>query len=220
MDINWLGHACIRIRTRQAVVLMDPAEKSPGFDMGRPTADIVTVSRNHPRHDHVAGVRGQPIVLDGPGEYEIRGVQLFGLSSTLPRVPTDEGEQADGQPERNTAFLVETEGLHIAHLGGGNAPPGGEGAELLSNVDILIVAIDGDKAVDPVAAARTVRNLEPKIVIPVSYPGPNGGDKTSALGAFLEASGLTAGEPQPKLTIQARGLGEEQRVVLLEAQRA
>ena len=139
--------------------------------MGRPAADIVTVSRHHPHHDHTAGVRGRPIVIDGPGEYEIRGVQLFGLSSPLPRAPGENGEQSEGPPERNTAFLVEAEGLHIAHLGGGSVLPGAEGAELLSNVDILIVAIDGDEAIDPEAAARTVRNLEPKIVIPVSLPG-------------------------------------------------
>ncbi len=216
MDISWLGHACVRIRTRQAAVVMDPADKSAGFDMGRPSADIVTVSRHHPHHDHVAGVRGQPIVIDGPGEYEIRGVQLFGLPSPL---PPEQADQADAPPERNTAFLVEAEGLHIAHLGGGCVPPRAEEAELLSNIDILIVAIDGDEAVEPGAAARTVRDLEPTIVIPVSYPGPNDRDKASALGAFLEASGLTAEEAQPKLSIQARTLGEQQRVVLLEAQR-
>ena len=216
MDINWLGHACVRIRTRQAAVVMDPADKSAGFDMGRPAADIVTVSRHHPHHDYAAGVRGQPIVIDGPGEYEIRGVQLFGLPSPL---PPGQAEQVEGAPARNTAFLLEAEGLHVAHLGGGCTPPSGEEAELLSNVDILIVAIDGDEAVEPEAAARTVRSLEPKIVIPVSYPGPNGHDKKSALGAFLEATGLTAGDPQRKLSIQARGLGEEQRVVLLQTQR-
>ncbi|MDA1062601.1 MAG: MBL fold metallo-hydrolase [Chloroflexi bacterium] len=219
MDINWHGNACVRIRTRQAALVMDPTDGSDGFDMGRPAADIVTVSRHHPQHDYIAGVRGEPIVIDGPGEYEIRGLQLYGLASPLSRTEGEHGEQA-GLPERNTAFLVEAEGLHIAHLGGGCAAPGADGAELLSNVDILVVAIAGDEAVDPEAAARTVRNLEPKIVIPVSYPGPNGGEPAGVLAAFLAATGLTAGEPLPKLTIQARGLGEEQRVVLLEARRA
>jgi L-ascorbate metabolism protein UlaG (beta-lactamase superfamily) len=220
VDISWLGHACVRIRTRHAAVVMDPADKSAGFDMGRPTADIVTVSRHHPHHDHVAGVRGQPIVIDGPGEYEISGVQLFGVPSPLPGGNGNgngNGEAAPEAPGRNTAFLIEAEGLRVAHLGGGCAPPRAEEAELFSNVDILIVAIDGEEAIEPAAAARTVRDLEPTIVIPVSYPGPDGREKTSALGAFLEASGLSAEDPQPKLSIQPRGLGEQQRVVLLEA---
>ena len=193
---------------------MDPASKSAGFDMGRPTADIVTISRQHPHHAHAAGVRGQPIVIDGPGEYEIEGVQLFGLSSPL---PAQNGEA----PERNTAFLVEADGLHVAHLGGGCTPPSAEEAELLSNLDILIVPIDGDEAVEPVQAARTVRDLEPKIAIPVSYPGPQArGEASDALKAFLDAMGLSAEESQPKLSIRTRQLGDEQRIVLLIASRA
>ena len=217
MDISWLGHACVRLRTRQAAVVMDPASKSAGFDMGRPSADIVTISRQHPHHAHAAGVRGQPIVIDGPGEYEIEGVQLFGLPSPLPPQPNGENGVV---PPRNTAFLIEAEGLHVAHLGGGCAPPSAGEAELLSNLDILIVPIDGDEAVEPAQAARTVRDLEPTIVIPVSYPGPNAsGAEGAALQAFLDATGLSAEDSQPKLSIRSRQLGE-QRIVLLEASRA
>lgn len=213
MDITWLGHACVRIRTRQAAVVMDPADKTAGFDMGRPAADIVTVSRHHPHHDHVAGLRGQPVVLDGPGEYEIQGVQLYGLSSPLPAV---EGEAA----VPNTAFLLEAEGLHVAHLGGGSVPPGAEDAEILTNADILIVAINGEEPIDTQLAARAVRDLEPAIVIPVSYPGPQAREEGSALRAFLDATGLSAEDPEAKLSINRRQLGEDTRVVLLEASRS
>ena len=217
MDISWLGHACVRVRTRQAAVVMDPADRSAGFDMGRPTADIVTVSRHHPHHDHSGGVRGQPIVIDGPGEYEISGVQIFGIASPLPA-----SDDADGAPDpaarRNTAFLVEAEGMHVAHLGSRCQPPAAE-AELLSNVDILILAITGEEHADPAVAARTVRDLEPKIVIPVGYSRSDGREKQSPLGAFLEATGLTVEDPQQRLSIQRGGLGEQQRVVLLEPSR-
>jgi L-ascorbate metabolism protein UlaG (beta-lactamase superfamily) len=213
VDISWLGHACVRLRTRTAAVVMDPASKDAGFDMGRPTANIVTISRHHPHHAHAAGVRGQPVIIDGPGEYEIEGVQLFGLPSPIP-------PQNGGSPERNTAYLVEAEGLLVAHLGGGCAPPSASEAELLSNVDILIVPIDGDEAIEPTQAARTVRDLEPTIVIPVSYPGPSAKGKDSALQAFLDATGLSAGEPEQKLSVRSRQLGENQRIVLLEASRS
>ncbi len=217
MDISWLGHACVRVRTRHAAVVMDPADRSVGFDMGRPTADIVTVSRHHPHHDHSGGVRGQPVVIDGPGEYEISGVQVFGIANPLPQA-TDESAPPDPAARRNTAFLVEAEGLHLAHLGSGCQPPAAD-AELLSNVDILILAISGEEHAEPAVAARTVRDLEPKIVIPVGYAGQNGDGKQDPLGAFLEATGLSVDDPQARLSIQRRGLGEQQRVVLLEASR-
>ena len=217
MDISWLGHTCVRFRTRQAAVVMDPADRSAGFDMGRPTADIVTVSRHHPHHDHSSGVRGQPIVIDGPGEYEISGVQVFGIASPLP-APDDTEAPPDPAARRNTAFLVEAEGLNLAHLGSGCTAPAAD-AELLSNVDILLVAITGEDHAEPAAAARTVRDLEPRIVIPVGYAPADGRDKQSPLGAFLEATGLTVEDPQARLSIQRRGLGEQQRVVLLEPSR-
>ena len=212
MEISWLGHACVRVRTRRAAVVMDPADRSAGFDMGRPTADIVTVSRRDcPRHAHAGGVRGDPVVIDGPGEYEIAGVQVFGVPSPLP--------PAEGEPpeaSRNTAFLLEAEGLRVAHLGGGCSPPAGEDAELLSNAAILIVAIGG-AAADPAAAARAVRDLEPTVAIPVGYAGTDG---EAALAAFLDACGRTAEEPQPRYGVQARSLGDQPRAVLLEPRRA
>ena len=214
MDINWLGHACVRLRTRQAAVLMDPAGREAGFDMGRPTADIVTISRHHPHHGHAGGVRGQPVIIDGPGEYEIEGVQLFGLPSPLAR----DGE--DAASERNTAYVVEAEGMHLAHLGSGCTPPREDEHGLFSSIDILIVPIGGDESVAPERAARTVRDLEPTIVIPVGYDGPAAaGERSAALRAFLDATGLSGGEPLPRLSIRPRQLGEEQRIVLLEASR-
>ena len=36
VEISWLGHACVRVRTRRAAAVMDPADRSSGFAMGRP----------------------------------------------------------------------------------------------------------------------------------------------------------------------------------------
>ena len=217
MDISWLGHACVRLRTRQAAVVMDPAAREAGFDMGRPSADIVTISRRDPRHAHAAGVRGQPIVIDGPGEYEIEGVQLFGL----PGPPPDAAEDGEGDPPgRSTAYVVEADGLRLAHSGGGGAPPDAEDAALFSSLDILLIPIGGEDAA-PERAARTVRDLEPTIVIPIGYPGPQAqGEGGAALRAFLDAAGLAPGDPLPKLSVRPRQVGEERRAVLLLPSRA
>jgi len=207
LDITWLGHASIRVRTRLATVVMDPADKSAGFDMGRPTANIVTVSHQHPFHANVAGVRGKPIVIEGPGEYEIQGVQLYGLSAELPA-------SGNGAPQRNTAFVLEAEGLHLAHLGGMAIAPGEE-AELFSNLDILVLPLSTENGPDPERAARTVRALEPAITIPVAYTP---GDEQGPLKRFLDSVGISAEAPVERLSLQRRG-GETQRIVLLEPSR-
>jgi L-ascorbate metabolism protein UlaG (beta-lactamase superfamily) len=194
------------VRTRHAAVLADPFERADGLDMGRPTADIVTVSHHDPLRDHVAGVRGQPLVIDGPGEYEVQGVQLTGIAAAArPR--------GDGGRERATAFLLEAEGLSVALLGAIGQPPTAEQAEVLSNADVLVVPI-GEGSLEPEEAARTARALEAGLVIPVSYR-PNGG-ADPALTAFLGALGVAAEAPVAKLALQSRGASEGQRVVLLE----
>lgn len=208
MEISWLGHACTRLRTRQAAVLLDPYERSAGLDMGRPNADIVTVSHQDSRHNYVAGVRGQPLVIEGPGEYEIQGVQIVGIATALR--PATEGER----PARNTSYVVEAEGLHVAHLGGIGLPPTAEQAEPLSNADVLVLPIDGAGGFGPEEAARTVRALEPAIVIPIGYQPGEAGE--ASLQAFLKAMGLEPEAPQPKFTIQGRAGLETQRIVLLE----
>ena len=210
MDISWLGHACVRVRSRQTAVVMDPCDKAAGFDMGRPTADIVTISNDDPHHSNRRGVRGQPLEIDGPGEYEVGGVQITGVATYLE--PPAEGKPA----RRNTAYVVEGEELRLAHLGGLGAPLTTEQVEQLSNVDILVVPIGAGGAFDAEQAARTVRTLEPKVVIPVHYAGGGDAGDDGPLRQFITAAGVEPEQAEHRLTIQRRGLGETLRIVLLE----
>jgi L-ascorbate metabolism protein UlaG (beta-lactamase superfamily) len=85
---------------------------------------------------------------------------------------------------------------------------------LLSNADILLLPI-GEDGLDPAVAARTVRALEPTITIPVGYDAAAPG-QDARLRAFLSAVGLQPEEPVARFSIQSRGAGDTQRVVLLE----
>jgi len=205
VDISWLGHACIRVRTQQVNVIMDPVDKDAGFDMGRPTADIVTISNSSPSHSNLRGLRGEPLVLEGPGEYEVGGVQLWGHAAKL--------KAAEGSiAERNTVFVVEAEELRVAHLGGLGTPLNAAQEEEIGSVDVLIVPIGGGEVLDAAQAARIVRELEPKIVIPMHYQ-PKQGEE---LEAFVKAVGLEAPAPEARLTVQRRGLGDTVRLAILE----
>ncbi len=210
MDITWLGHACIRVRTHQTALVMDPCDKSSGFDIGRPTADIVTVSNPGPQHSHVRGVRGDPITIQGPGEYEIGGVQITGVSTYL--APPEENAPA----ERNIAFVVESEDLQLVHVGGLGVPLTAEQIEQLSSADVLVLPIGGGSTLDAEAAARVVRALEPSLVIPVHYPVNGTGDGAQeALQKFVTSVGLEPAEPLPRASINRRGLGDTLRLLLL-----
>jgi L-ascorbate metabolism protein UlaG (beta-lactamase superfamily) len=49
-EIKWLGHACFRIRAREATIVMDPVPRSLGYKVEKQRADIVTLSHDHPGH--------------------------------------------------------------------------------------------------------------------------------------------------------------------------
>lgn len=213
MDITWLGHAAVRVRTRQAAVVMDPTDRSDGIDMARPGGDIATISRpDQQHHNHVKGIKGDPVVVDGPGEYEILGVQIEGVRALW---PTPEGEE-DAVPEATTLYVCQAEELRFAHLGGLGQPPTPAQSEALSGVDILILPIALPGGLAPEAAARVARAIEPKMVIPVGYlPDANG--NSEELKVFLEAIGTEPEEAVSRLTVNRRNLGDTRRIALLES---
>ena len=224
MDITWLGHAAVRVRTRQAAVVFDPTDRSGGLDMGRPGGEVAAISRaTHPHHNHVKGIKGEPIVVDGPGEYEIQGVQIEGVRALWPTVDTegtedlgDADREASEPPEATTLYTCQAEELRFAHLGGLGQPPTPPQAEALAGVEIVIMPIALPGGLDPEGAARVVRAIEPKMVIPVAYQAAANGD-SEELSAFLEAIG---GEPEAavsRLTVNRRSLGDSRRIALLES---
>jgi len=210
MDLTWLGGVATRMRTRSAAVVMDPYDKSAGGTMGRPDAHVITVSHDDPQRNGVSQVAptdGEPMILTGPGEYEIRGVIIEGVRSSL---------RGEGDPAslRSTLWLFETEDLRVAHLGGMGTAPGGAAMDLLSVADIVIVPIGLMDTLTGADAAKAVRAMEPSIVIPVGYD-PR--DET-ALKTFVSAMAATPEEPVSRFTVTRRDVGDEtKRLVLLEA---
>lgn len=207
MDISWLGHACVRIRAGGTFVVMDPASRETGYDMGRPTADVVTVSHADAGHNNVKGLRGEPLVLTGPGEYEVKGVQFLGVATGLR--PAEDG----ARPGLNVAFVVESEDLRVLHLGAIGTRLTAEQKEQLGDVDVLLVPLDGEGALDPAEAARMTRELEPRVVIPILFRPGEGG---IAPAEFVRAIGVEAEAPTGRVTLQKRGLGEKLRLIVLE----
>jgi len=81
MDIKYLGHASFRLRGKTTAVVTDPFDpKLVGYAFPKITSDIVTISHMHPDHNMSSLVKPRvegkmPIVINGPGEYEIKGFE-------------------------------------------------------------------------------------------------------------------------------------------------
>lgn len=209
MEFIWLGHACFRLRTREAAIITDPCPKSTGYSIGRPTADIVTVSSEHPDHSYLAGVAGKPLVFWGPGEYESAGVLITGVSAC------DVGSNG----LKNTAYVIEAEGLRVCHLGALSCVPTLEQAEEMSGVDVLLVPVGGGAYLNASAASETISLLEPKVIIPMTYATPASTGKLDGLDAFLREAGAPPGEPLPRLAVTHSSLPDEPQVSVLDYKR-
>ena len=210
MEITWLGHCCFRIRAKEATVVTDPCDKSTGYTLGRPTADLVTVSIDNPAHNWVAGVAGDPRVIEGPGEFEIANVSVVGVT-------TRAGDSAAAG--RNVAYVIELEDLKICHLGGLNHVPTSDQIEEMGNVDILLVPVGGGDALGATVAAEAVSLIEAKIVIPMYYKTDAEKAPLDPIDRFLKEMGAKTGETHAKLAVTRSSLPEETQVLVIDYKR-
>jgi L-ascorbate metabolism protein UlaG (beta-lactamase superfamily) len=212
MEITWLGHACFRLKGRDSVVLMDPCPKSTGYNIGRQQANIVTISHPHPDHSHTEAVTGSPRLIDAPGEYEIGGVLLTGV-----RTYHDDKHGKTRGP--NTTFLVEVDEVRICHLGDLGHVPTQEQSEALSDIDVLLVPVGGHTTIDAEAASEIISQIEPRLVVPMHYATEAATAKLDPLDKFIKQMGVSAPQPQPKLSLTRSGLPAQTQVVVLEYRR-
>ena len=210
MDITWLGHACFRIRGSQAIIITDPFPPDLGYTLGKQAADIITVSHQHPSHSYFQGINTQHRLVKSPGEYEISGVLILGISTYHDAVKG----QSKG---KNTAYLMEVDGVAICHLGDIGHILSDDQIEELGNVDILMLPVGGVSTINASMAAETVRKVDPKVVIPMHYKTPQIKRDLEPVENFLKEMGQTSVEPRPKFSASRTNLPLSLQVVVLTA---
>lgn len=209
MDINWYGHSCFRIREQGLTVVTDPYPEELGYTRPRIRADVITVSHAHEGHSAVKGFRGGPRVFDAPGEYEVGGVFITGVS-------TFHDAKQGAVSGRNIAFLLDFDGLTVCHLGDLGHLLDQSQIEALDGVNVLMVPVGGGSSLSGAQAAEVISLIEPNVVIPMHYQTPAVSRDIAPVTHFLKAMGLRDIEPQESLRVTRASLGEEMQVVLLQ----
>ncbi len=209
MDVTWLGHGCFRLRGRGAVAVTDPYPPTLGLKLPKLEADLVTVSHGHQNHSHVAAVKDGR-VLDTPGEYEVGGITVSGF-------PTFHDSRQGAERGRNTVFVIEIDDVRVCHLGDLGHSLHDDLLEALGTIDVLLAPVGAGSSLDAAGAAEVVRQIEPRIVVPMHYALPQLKKPLEPVDRFLKEMGVTEFEPQARLSVQATaGEPETTRVVVLE----
>ncbi len=211
MEITWFGHSCFRITERgQTSVVCDPYDSSVvGYQPLKLKADIVTISHESPSHNYLKGVKGDPFVVNSPGEYEIGGVFITGLR-------TDKRKKRENN-QINTLYLIEYAGINIVHLGDMLQVPSQTEVESLGPVHIALVPVGGNGGLTAAKASEAISLFEPNIVVPMHYQTPKTTANLEPIGKFLKEMGLSAVDTLPSLKVTSvSSLPEETQVTVLD----
>ncbi|MCH7492549.1 MBL fold metallo-hydrolase [Patescibacteria group bacterium] len=210
MYITWHGQACFKIQGKETVIITDPYENKIGLKLPRLNGAIVTVSHDHYDHNNITAIGGDPFVISIPGEYEVQGIFIQGLTSWH-----DNKEGADRG--KNTIFIFEIEEIKIAHLGDLGTTLSDQQLEKLERIDILLIPVGGTYTIDAKQAAAVVSQIEPRIVIPMHYKIPGLNIKLQNAEPFCNEMGVKKNEAEDKLKITKKELpAEETKVILLK----
>lgn len=215
MDITYLGHSSFKLRGKHATVVTDPYGGMVGIPFPKHTAaDIVTVSHDHEDHNAAWLLEGNPFVVRGPGEYEIKGVGIVGTGV----YHDDTGGSKRGG---NTIYRIELDGISLVHLGDLGHELNASQVDSLDGVDILLVPVGGVYTISSATAAKVVHEIEPSVVIPMHYNKPGLDQKAfgdlTGVDAFLKEMGKTDVTPMSKFSVTKEKLPEEMQVVLLSS---
>ncbi len=207
MEITWLGHSSVRIVSRDVVLITDPYPESIGFAMGDQQAEVVTVSNDHPNHSRLESVGGEPRVLNGPGQYEVKGYNVTGMGTSV----TD----SEGNRRVNTVYTIRAEGLTLCHLGDLNERLGSGQLDAIGNIDILMVPAGGGCTIEVGDVPQLIGVLSPRIVIPIHYGYESTAGTLAPIERFLTELSVEEASPQIRLNVTQTNLPREAQVVLL-----
>jgi len=212
VDISWFGQSYFRIKGKTSTVVIDPYDPAiTGLKLPKEViADAVLQTHSHADHANVSSVSGDPIVVTGPGEYEVKGISVLGIQTYHDKVK-------GAERGLNTVYNVNFEGLNIVHLGDLGHLLSEEQIREIGVTDILMIPVGGTYTIDAKLAAEVVNQLEPKIILPMHYGGvPDLKIELAPLTDFLKEMGKEVSEPVAKLTISKDKLSDEPQIVVLQ----
>ena len=212
MEIKYLGHSSFLIKSKDARIVTDPFDpKMVGLKFPKVEADIITVSHDHKDHNQVHGVEGTPTIFDWPGQFEKKGIRIWGFK-------TFHDKKQGAERGDNVMYKFEAEGISVLHCGDLGVVPDDAYLDEIGDVDVLLVPVGGFYTIDAEEAIDLIKKVEPAIVVPMHHGSDEIAIKELApLSQFLKKIGIEQVIPSEKLVVKKDELEEEMKVIVLKA---
>ena len=181
--------------------------------------DVVTASHEHEDHNYAQLATGNPVVLRGVSpstgvvtlDRVVEGIRVY-------TVETCHGADVPCPLEdANGVFVIEGNGLRIAHLGDLGHVLSDVQAAAIGKLDVLLIPVGGGPTIEARRANQVVAQLEPQVIIGMHYETPELDWNIDTIDPFL--MGKTVVEVTTRsLVINANALPAEPTVFVLPYQ--
>jgi L-ascorbate metabolism protein UlaG (beta-lactamase superfamily) len=170
VGLRWFGQSMFLMTSPGGTtVLLDPFNDI-GYTVPPPlNTNVATITHEHPDHNNGA--------LGGTAATVIRGLTADGYADVdqtigdvhITTLPTYHDDQQGALRGRNAAFVFETAGLRIAHLGDLGHQLDASQLAALGKIDVLMVPTGGGFSVGSEGATRLTAAIAPTMVFPMHY---------------------------------------------------
>jgi L-ascorbate metabolism protein UlaG (beta-lactamase superfamily) len=193
INLTWYGQATFLASTNDGIkVLMDPVNPSM-IKVEIPDAiDLVTVSHEHGDHNYIALAKGNPTIirgLKGSGYAKVdtvfKGIHVYTVGSF-------HDNQEGSQRGKNAIFVFELPGLKVVHLGDLGHMLNESQVSSIGATDILMIPVGAGPTIDLQSALEVIKQLKPRVVIPMHYSpanAPAGGFRLGTVEDFIKVVG-------------------------------
>jgi len=190
--LRWFGNSFFQLETAGGKSVVWDPHAIAALAPPQVAADILLVSHEHSDHTQVQ------LIKDRKAAREFRGLRV--VNKRLHWDPIDEkvgairvravGLYHDAEEGfvrgKNTAFVVEADGLVFCHLGDLGHVPSDAQAKAIGPTDVLMVPVGGVYTLNGEGAKRAVAKLKPRLfVLPMHYGLP-GYDDLLSVDEFLD----------------------------------
>ena len=158
-DIEYKGGNGVVLTSKNAVVVVDPRLSLVGLKDLKTKDEIELATESRFRVEN----SDARIIIDSPGEYEVGDFTIRGIAATR-HIDTPDQEKL------STVYRVECGDIRMAIVGNIDPKLSDEQLESVGVVDVLVLPVGGGGyTLDATSAAAMVRNIDPKVAVPVHY---------------------------------------------------
>lgn len=151
MQLSYLGFDCLKLTTGGITILVHPLTKECGLPVSKNGAEIVIT----PMNADYDGGRGSSFIINSPGEYEVKGVFIYGHFL---------------KKQKQTVYLIIADGVRLLFLGQlKNKDISVKDLDFFKLADVVVLPVGGNGVLTAQQAVDLISDIEPRIVVPIVY---------------------------------------------------